>query len=255
MGIFKVDPTFSDKAKQRAPESDRHDAFEGFAQGVSLPKAISERHVACVFLLDVSGSMNENNAISELHKGMLKIKECMSRIADIADVAIVTFGAKVTVLQDFIPVSEMSVPELTELKPYGPTPLGPALIKGIELVNKRKEVYKATGTPYFRPWIFCLTDGEPNGELGDAARELRVAEDEKRVLAHCVCIENGSSYSKEKIKQIFKPNRIYGLKNLDFEGLFEFVSNSLVAVSQSTPGQTRLNVQATPNLIPIDDFV
>ena len=252
MGIFNVDPTFSDEAQKRAIESDKPNAFEEFAQRASLPKAISERHVACVFLLDVSGSMHRSDAIIRLNEGMMRFKEHMqsdSRTADVVDVAIVTFGDKVTVLQDFIPVSEMSVPTLTA---YGQTPLGEALIKGMELVNKRKEVYKATGTPYFRPWIFCLTDGVPTDDWRDAASKLKQAEDERKVLAWCVCIENDPNFTKDEIKQVFNPKYIKLLENLDFEGLFEFVSNSLTAVSQSTPGQTSLNVSATPNLIPFD---
>ena len=249
MGIF--DSTFSDEAKRMAIESDKPNAFASFAKSTSLPKAISERHVACVFLLDISGSMNRGDAITKLNEGMQKFKEYMqsdSRIADVVDVAIITFGSTVTILKDFTPVSEMSVPVL---KANGQTPLGEALTKGMELVNKRKEVYKTTGTPYFRPWIFCITDGVPTDDWHDAAIKLKQAEDSNKVIARCVCIENDPNFSKTEIKQIFSPDRILKLEKLDFNGLFEFVSNSLTAVSQSTPGETKINV-AVPNTISLE---
>lgn len=249
MGIF--DTSFSDEAKKMAIESDRPNSFAAFTQNTAIPKAISERHVACVFLLDVSGSMHRGDAITKLNEGMTRFKEYMqsdSRIADVVDVAVISFGSAVTVMQDFIPVSEMNVPILTA---NGQTPLGEALNKGLELVNNRKEVYKATGTPYFRPWIFCITDGCPTDDWHDAAIKLKQAEDSNRVIARCVCIENDPNFSKAEIKQIFNPNRILKLENLDFNGLFEFVSNSLTAVSQSIPGETKVNVPV-PNTISIE---
>lgn len=249
MGIFES--TFTDEAKKMAIESDKPNAFADFAQKATIPKAISERHVACVFLLDVSGSMHRGDAITKLNEGMLKFKEYMqsdSRIADVVDVAIITFGSTVSMLQDFTPVSEMSVPALTA---NGQTPLGEALTKGMELVKKRKDVYKTTGTPYFRPWIFCITDGVPTDDWHDAAIKLKQAEASNKVIARCVCIENDPNFSKEEIKQIFSPGRILKLENLDFNGLFEFVSNSLTAVSQSTPGETKINV-AVPNTISLE---
>ena len=243
MGIFDTSFTAD---QQQAIDSDRPN--NPFAGSVSIPKAISERHVACVFLLDVSGSMNRQDAIGKLNEGMIRFKEYMqndSKISNVVDVAVVTFGQTVSVIQDFIPVSELNLPVL---KANGQTPLGEALKKGIELIDRRKEVYKATGTPYFRPWLFCLTDGIPTDDWHDAASKLKQIEDAKGVLAWCVCIENDTNFKKDDIKQIFNPKRIGKLENLDFNGLFEFVSNSLTAVSQSTPGETTFSAEVPRTL-------
>lgn len=250
MELFGTNLT--DEEKRMAIESDRPDTFTQFTQKTTLPKAISERHVACVFLLDVSGSMHRNDAILKLNDAMNnKFKVHMQsddRIADVVDAAMISFGSTVTVLQDFRPVSEMEVPVLTA---NGPTPLGEALKKALDLINRRKEVYRSTGTPYFRPWIFCITDGSPTDDWHDAALELKQAEAANKVIARCVCIENDETFSKYEIKQIFDPNRILKLENLDFDGLFEFVSNSLTAVSQSTPGETKIDV-SVPNTISLE---
>lgn len=55
-------------------------------------------------------------------------------------------------------------------------------------------------------------------------------EDRKGVLGYCVGVEN---FNRDTMKTIFNPERIFELANLDFPGLFEFVSNSLAEVRNS----------------------
>jgi uncharacterized protein YegL len=215
----------------------------------ALPKAISERHVACVFLLDVSGSMNQQNAIGKLNDGLNKFKEHMKtdpRTADVVDAAVVTFGGDVRIMQNFAPVSDMAVPNLVA---YGATPLGEALKLGLEMIDKRKEVYSLAGTPYYRPWIFCITDGTPTDDWESAALSLKRAEDNKKVLGYCVCVENEQDFSKREVFQVFNHSRILQLEGLDFTGLFEFVSNSLAAVSQSNPNSESMVDVAAPHTL------
>jgi uncharacterized protein YegL len=214
-----------------------HTAFGSAA----IPKAISERHVACVFLLDISGSMNQNDAIGKLNKGIAAFSEHMRndpKTADVVDAAVVTFGEEVKIAHHFRPVSEMAVPPLSA---YGATPMGEALKKGIELIDERKAVYKRSGTPYYRPWIFCITDGAPTDDCNDAAKRLKDLEDNRKVIGYCVYTGTGSA--PPEIKQIFNPGRIFQLDGLDFSGLFEFVSNSLTAVSKSNPNSESINVE------------
>jgi uncharacterized protein YegL len=211
-----------------------------FGQASAIPKSISERHVACVFLLDVSGSMNQNDAIGKLNKGIAGFREHMQndpKTADVVDVAVVTFGEKVEVAHGFRPVSEMAVPTLTA---YGATPLGEALTKGLELIDERKAVYKRSGTPYYRPWVFCITDGTPTDDCHTAAVKLKEEENNKRLLGYCVCTGDGNA--PPEIKDIFNPGRIFKLDGMDYSGLFEFVSNSLTAVSKSNPNSESINV-------------
>jgi uncharacterized protein YegL len=215
----------------------------------ALPKAISERHVACVFLLDVSGSMNVKNAIGKLNNGLTDFCNHMKtdpRTADVVDAAIVTFGGDVRVIQGFEPVSVMKAPELIA---YGASPMGEALKLGLEMVYKRKEIYSLAGTPYYRPWIFCITDGTPTDDWESAAMMLKKAEESKKVLGYCVCVENDADFSKKEIFSIFNHSRILKLDNLDFSGLFEFVSNSLAAVGKSDPNSDSMVTVDAPHTL------
>ena len=77
-------------------------------------KYVTEKHVACVFLLDTSSSMNSNEAIKQLNEGLRVFKQQTLSSLDThakacIDVAVVTFDSDVKVIQDFAPVEEMEI--------------------------------------------------------------------------------------------------------------------------------------------------
>lgn len=211
---------------------------------------MSEPHVACVFLLDTSGSMLNNDAIGKLNEGIRVFKEqTMSNTTfeettkACIDVAFVSFGPDVKVVQDFVPVSEMEPPILSA---SGNTPMGAALEKALDMVKTQKKKYTALGTPYYRPWVFCITDGKPNDSYASAAQRLKKEENEKKVLGYCVGVEN---FDRNVMATVFDETRLYRLENLDFSGLFKFVSNSLSVVRNSGPSVTQtVDVEAPHTL-------
>lgn len=211
---------------------------------------ITERHVACVFLLDTSGSMTINDAIGKLNEGLRVFKE--QTINDSSfddhtkaciDVALVSFGPDVKVWQDFTPVSEMMTPTLSA---NGGTPMGAAIDKALDMIADRKEQYNELGTPYYRPWIFCITDGYPNDAYEMAAQRLKKMETDTKVLGYCVGVAN---YDRNKMLKIFDSKRIFELDNLNFPALFEFVSSSLATVRNSDQNSSgSVAVQAPSDL-------
>lgn len=208
-------------------------------------KWISEYHVACVFLLDTSNSMNINNAIGKLNEGIKTFKDQTvdEHTKACIDVALVSFGPDVKVHQGFKPVSEMITPTLTA---GGNTPMGAAINKALDMVTEQKKKYTKYGTPYFRPWVFCITDGAPNDSYAAAVQRLKQMEAEKRVLGYCVGVEN---FDRNVMAGIFDTARIFELDHLNFSALFKFVSNSLVAVRNSDPnGSAAMEVEAPKDL-------
>ena len=213
-------------------------------------KYSTEKHVACVFLLDTSGSMEMNNAIGQLNMGLKAFKEQTlssmdARAKACIDVAIVTFDSRVNVVQDFTPVEDMVVPILTA---QGQTVMGEALEKGMDMITQQKNIYNYAGTPYFRPWIFCITDGGPNDNYIDAAERLKWMEENKKVVAYCVGVEN---FRVDIMREIFNENNIFGLKNCDFTELFKFVSSSLAAVRTSSDDSSSIDVDAPATMFRI----
>jgi uncharacterized protein YegL len=191
---------------------------------------ISERHVACVFLLDTSGSMNNNDAIGKLNNGLQTFKSQIlsdtkydKHTKSCIDVALISFGPGVVLQQDFVPVSNMATPTL---KADGLTPMGEALELAMNLITQQKTRYNELSTPYFRPWIFCITDGEPTDEYSFAAARLRKMEEDTKILGYCVGVEN---FNRSIMANIFNKDRIFELLALDFTSLFTFVSSSIAS--------------------------
>lgn len=125
--------------------------------------------VPYVFLLDTSESMKEEvvNGLSRidfLNSFMDMIQQEIknnSYMKDIADIAVITFGDKEPcVEQEWISGEDFIAPILSA---YGDRPLGEsliqALIKALDLFEKRKCYYKSVEVEYFRPYFFIISDG------------------------------------------------------------------------------------------------
>lgn len=201
---------------------------------VSGMEYISERHVACVFLLDCSDSMNVNDAIGKLNQGIRDFKAQIAgdpafdtQTKACIDVAFVGFSTQARKLSGFMPASRMETPTL---EASGLTSLGAAINLGLDMIQEQKNRYNANGTPYYRPWLFCITDGLPTDDTEAAAARLKELEANKKVLGYCVGVDG---YDKDEMAKIFDKSRIFELSGLDFSGLFQFVSSSLSAARNS----------------------
>jgi len=190
-------------------------------------EAINEQHIACVLLLDTSGSM-QGEPIKNLNQGIKEFKD-QSMLDNLAkkriDVATVAFNSTAQVIQEFVPLPQMNTPEL---EASGTTAMGAALNLAMDLIDKRKALYKELGTPYFRPWIFMITDGAPTDDYTAAAKKLVEWEEKKKVMFWAVGVPG---YEVEVLKKITP--RIIELQGINFVSIFEWLSSSMVAVSNS----------------------
>lgn len=121
----------------------------------------NEQHTALVLVLDISGSMNEEDKIGQLNVGLANLKEELMRdekSRKMMEVAIIIFGSDVTLIQDFSPINNIVLPTL---RADGETSMGSAIIGAIDLVEDRKSEYRRLGTSYTRPWILMISDGKP----------------------------------------------------------------------------------------------
>ncbi|MGI9176910.1 MAG: vWA domain-containing protein [Pirellulales bacterium] len=198
-----------------------------------------EPRCPCLLLLDVSQSM-EGAPIDELNAGLVSLKGelqgdplAMKRV----EVGIVTFGPVKTELP-FESATVFSPPTLVH---QGDTPMGAAILHGLEIVEQRKAEYRANGISYYRPWIFLITDGAPSTtESWQAAADaVRSGEDGKRFAFFAIGV---SRADMDKLKEVSvrEPLRLDGLK---FSELFKWLSASLKTVSSSTPG-TEVKINA-----------
>jgi uncharacterized protein YegL len=192
--------------------------------------APNEAHLACVLLLDTSGSMS-GSPIGSLNQALQDFKDKVS-LDEMAkkrvDIAIVEFNDKARVVQDFTPISEMS--SIT-LRAKGNTSMGAGVNMAIDMVKERNRYYNSLGTPVFKPWIFMITDGAPTDDIAEAAQRIQ-EEETKGTRGRLKFFALGvSDYDKATLFKL--TNRVMELKDTDFSGIFNWMSESMVAISLS----------------------
>jgi uncharacterized protein YegL len=146
------------------------------------------------------------------------------------EVAIITFDSHVNIVQEFVTADQFNPPILTA---QGLTTMGAAIHKALDMVQERKFLYRANGIAYYRPWVFMITDGEPQGELDQlieqAAQRLQGDEANKRVAFFTVGVENANM---TRLSQLAVRTPLK-LKGLNFIEMFVWLSASMSAVSHS----------------------
>ena len=198
----------------------------------------SEPRCACVLLLDTSGSM-QGEPIRELNLGLSEFQHAL-QADDLAsmrvEVAIVSFGGndEVIVEQDFV-IADQYVAK--ELSASGRTPMGAAVERALDMIGERKAVYRKNGVPYYRPWIWLITDGAPTDEWRHAAQRVHSEEDQEGVAFFSVGVQGANMQTLGELS-VRQPLH---LKGLGFSDMFTWLSGSLSSVSRSSPeGQIAL---------------
>lgn len=189
-----------------------------------------EPRCPCLLLLDISSSMS-GKPLDELNQGLLTFKkELMSDIlaSKRVEVSIITFGP-VKLEASFRNVASFDPPQL---RPQGATPMGEAIVKGLELLKERKEEYRQNGIAFYRPWVFLITDGAPTDDWQQAAELIRLGEQNKAFAFFAVGVDKAHMRTLHEIS-VRQPLKLQGLK---FTELFQWLSNSMRSVSSSMVG-------------------
>jgi len=191
-----------------------------------------EPRCPCVLLLDTSGSMR-GAPIAALNEGLRTFATDLSQdslASRRVEVAVVTFNNEVQVAKDFITADQFEPPVLSA---GGQTFMGTGINKALDLLQARKSQYRANGIAYYRPWVFLITDGEPQGEppeqIEHAAQRIRQDEESKRVAFFAVGVD-GANLSALASVVVRTPMKLIGL---DFREMFVWLSASMQKVSQS----------------------
>ena len=190
---------------------------------------------ACLLLLDNSGSM-AGAPIDALNAGLRTFQSDIqedSLAKQRVEIAILTFGGTVTTVQEFVSAREFSAPQLIAT---GGTPMGEAIVKGIQKVKDRKQAYKDSGVLYYQPWVFMITDGAPTDEWKHAAELVQREIAAKSMAFFAVAVNNADVVTLKAIT-----DRVIKLDGISFRELFLWLSASQKRVSGSKPGdQTAL---------------
>lgn len=186
----------------------------------------------CVLLLDNSSSM-AGAPLASLNGGLRTFREELVQdplARQRVEVAVVTFGSPVHVVQPFVTVEQFLPPVLC---PQGQTPLGTGIHKALDLLDARKALYRAHGIVYSRPWLFLVTDGMPQGEPWQATRSavqrVRAAEAAGKVVVFAVGVEGANLKFLARLSR--QPP--LALPQLRFAELFTWLSASAGRAARS----------------------
>lgn len=201
---------------------------------VRLRDGNPEPRVPCVILADNSGSMI-GDKIHELNAGLKALRDELlknEQAAHRVELALVTFGGKVEVVQEFVLAAEFKPPVL---EAGGETPMGAAILRGLDLVEHRLVRYEASDLDSYGPWVFMGTDAEATDSTEEAAKRIRQAEGQegrKQVAFFAVGVEGANM---QRLAQISKRKPLK-LRDYDFVKMFRWLAVSLTHVSMSQPG-------------------
>jgi len=190
-----------------------------------------EPRCPCVLLLDTSGSM-EGAPLDALNEGLKAFKEDIAKdslASRRVEVAVLTFDDTVTVVQPFVTADRFDPPAFTA---GGHTCMATAILEALTLVKARKESYRKNGITYYRPWIFLITDGEPDEDdalINMVAARLRQEEKDGKVVFFAVGVEDANM---DRLKQISARPPVK-LQGLNFVDIFVWLSRSMENMAQA----------------------
>jgi len=198
------------------------------------PKFANNQEPRCpvILLLDTSGSMS-GEPIKQLNAGINVFKQEVNKDSIArkrVEVAIITFGSQVKLVQDFVTIDKFE-PKI--LNTGGATPMGEAIETALPLLENCKAEYKDNGIFYYRPWVFLISDGVPTDNWLNAAQQLQEGQKNNKLLFFAVGVNDADLKMLEEIGN--KP--AVRLKELKFQELFLWLSNSVVAVSTAKLGE------------------
>jgi uncharacterized protein YegL len=196
-----------------------------------------EQKCLCILVLDASGSMG-GEPIRELNRGLQEFYAAVEEdliAANRLEVCIVTFGSDIKTIQEPSLITGFDMPNLS---PNGTTRLVDAVREAMKKTEERKQWYKETGQPYYRPIMVLITDGEPDKDqdVAGLSKEIKEAVDAKKFTFFGLGVKG---YNHELMGQICPPSaQPLPLSGYKFSEFFKWLSNSIGIITKSKEGES-----------------
>ena len=191
----------------------------------------SESHMALIFVLDVSYSM-EGQPINQLNEGLNRFKEEVCRdkqTRDILDVAIIEFNDEFNVVQDFVPIEYMNH---VNLEADGATKYSEPIREALKMADERSRFYRRSGTEPYKPWILLVTDGAPLDDITAVTKEVAEMQDTGKVRFMALGV---GDYDPRPLKQL--TDVVFRMDGTDFTSFFNWAGKSIRSVSTTAPDE------------------
>ena len=192
------------------------------------------RHVSCMFVMDVSESMNYprekpniellNHALQEFKKNMTQAcQKCHVQM----DVGMVTFhGAEANLVTPFTPMAEW-IPK--HLKASGVSPMGKGLQLAFDSMVKSRNQWEKEKRYIEESWIILFTDGRPTDSIKNVADQIK--KEESRVPKRFNFWIVASGDADRKICNYLSKQVIY-MKNNQYEKTFYTLQREMLLTGE-----------------------
>ncbi|MEY9470842.1 uncharacterized protein YegL [Bradyrhizobium yuanmingense] len=191
--------------------------------------------VPCVLVIDCSRSMEQHGRISALNEGLKAFEEALKsdqKARRAARVMMIRLGgfkgdeSEVKIIREFQDGEDFTAPvEIAS----GSTPLGEGIERALDMIEKEKFYLRNTAGVNLaaRPWLFVISDGEPNpGPAWPAAcAKARAAIEAKKVSIFVLAVDEANIDELQKLTNE-KVERIAGA---NFKKFFVWLSSSIGA--------------------------
>ena len=194
--------------------------------------------IPVVIVMDNSSSMNAENKIGILNKELMNLVDLFRKdeiMAYSIELGLVAFEfnnkTRITKAKEILSFENLLDQKVPQLKAFGQTPLGESVELALDMLEKRKNLYKQAGIQYYQPIMIILTDGDPTDCIKNAAKETKRLIREKKMSLYPIGI--GNDFSLGKLQEfVYKPlaKRI-GVN--DLPRLFEWIGESVSRITAS----------------------
>ncbi|MCR5738775.1 MAG: VWA domain-containing protein [Lachnospiraceae bacterium] len=203
-------------------------------------ESASEMHMACVFLIDTSKSMQAFQ-LSAINDALAKFKLDITKdkmLREVLDIAVVEFNSSVNVVQEFLPVKHMI--QINFAGGDG-TVMSPAIQKAIDLVTERLNLYRRMGVPFYKPWVILVSGSVPEDDTTDIAQVVKQLEQQGRIQMISLGVENYDSQTLHCLSG----SKVMKAKEYDFTSFFDWVNKSMYEMSDDVTSDYEISDDAT----------
>ncbi|MDJ0800607.1 MAG: SPFH domain-containing protein [Calothrix sp. MO_167.B12] len=197
--------------------------------------SLSEPRCPVVLLLDTSSSMS-SECINQLIEGIVTFQQELMQdtvASRSIEVAMITFGDSAQVVQDFTIVESLSPPKLVA---NGISAMGQGIELALNELESRKVTYKNNGIQEHPAWMFLVAGSTPSDNWKNAARSLREAFDNSKLIFFTAVAVQGANM--DILNHIAPSDPPVMLNELKFQELFHWLADSLKRVSSSKVGSS-----------------
>ena len=196
-----------------------------------------------VFCIDVSNSMNSRvpgtpfTVMDNLRKGVEGFHNAMvnDRKASVScQTAYITFGERVTVIEDFGLVKNKQAPIDKLIAKDNCTYIVDALKTSLAKLDEQKALLNGMKVDYHQPWLVIFTDGQTHDDdekIKEIKNELLKRQRDEKLTVYTIALSSDQEmYQQIRGYSMYKPIP-YDENNIELSNFFNYLTRSVSGLS------------------------